>query len=80
MSTLSLEDLGPEGRRRLGLDPGCSLHCGATGSKTAVLPVLQTVVRSVPPRPSSHPPGWVWLTTGLHTQRAPPNRERRSAT
>jgi len=79
MSTLSLEDLGPNMRRELGLEASC--HCANTGhARVASIPVLgmvfETVVetdRESPEREarSAESPGAAWLRTGLHLVRIP---------
>jgi len=75
MSTLSLEDLGPNMRRELGLEASC--HCANTGhARVASIPVLEMVLETDSNSPeretrSAENPGAAWLRTGLHLVRIP---------
>jgi len=70
MSTLSLEDLGPEMRRNLGLEPSCRC-AGSTTAFVASIPVVEARKPGAPESVTSDPPGAAWLRTGLHRLRVP---------
>lgn len=69
MSTLSLADLGPRMRRRLGLAPTCP--CIARLQHVASIPVIETAGRTDVAAVGGETPGAAWLRTGLHRLRAP---------
>ncbi len=71
MSTLALEDLGPNMRRALGLE--ARYRCA--GMKTGVVATIPVIEASPPGASrsaSDDPPGAAWLRTGLHRLRVPP--------
>lgn len=72
MSTLSLADLGPKIRRKLGLYTPCVCKRMERGF-VASIPVMEVSKRTACGSAGSDLPGWIWLRTGLHRLRIPAN-------
>lgn len=76
MSTLSLDDLGPKMRRKLGLETPCNCACTRTNFLPSI-PVVE-IIRSDPTGQRTRAlPGAAWLRTGLHRLRVPPSEVQR---